>query len=411
MDLSGFTLGIEEEFQTIDPRTRELRSHMSRIVDEGQVKLQEQVKAEMHQSVVEVGTVICKNIHEAKDEIRLYFEPTQLMYENRFEFNSEVILDSPGLIKISNFSNSPEHKHIFFKVKNLLQSPRETILVKAAGQFCSSYDSVSIQYITEAEPHDPNKKMVDIEKICLNQFYPIKLTYTVQFQNDGTAPVKKVTVKDLLPSLLDPGSFHLIEPVPIMNGIQVGDDISMSMNGATKELEFTGSDGLPGLNQISPYSYAYDQTIYRFSFDVNLTAYPVDTVKNKASVTFYNGNTPIIPSLETNFAKTIGVDQFPGPDCYYSSTSESRNIFSSIQINPNPFLDQVDISFELLEKSKLDIEVRDIWGRLIKTIASREYTAGTQNFTWDGTSLPDGVYLLFLRTENGAIAKKMVKVQ
>lgn len=69
MDLSGFTLGIEEEFQTIDPQTRELRSHMSRIVDEGQVKLQEQVKAEMHQAVVEVGTVICKNIHEAREDV------------------------------------------------------------------------------------------------------------------------------------------------------------------------------------------------------------------------------------------------------------------------------------------------------------------------------------------------------
>jgi carboxylate-amine ligase len=69
MDLSGFTLGIEEEFQTIDPKTRELRSHMSRIVDEGQVKLQEQVKAEMHQAVVEVGTVICKNIQEAREDV------------------------------------------------------------------------------------------------------------------------------------------------------------------------------------------------------------------------------------------------------------------------------------------------------------------------------------------------------
>ena len=41
-----FTLGIEEEFQTIDPETRELRSHMSKLVDGGQIILQERVKAE-----------------------------------------------------------------------------------------------------------------------------------------------------------------------------------------------------------------------------------------------------------------------------------------------------------------------------------------------------------------------------
>ncbi|AMJ68154.1 carboxylate-amine ligase [Hymenobacter sp. PAMC 26628] len=64
-----FTLGIEEEFQTIDPDTRELRSHMSKIVENGKITLLEQVKAEMHESVVEVGTNICQNIHEARAEV------------------------------------------------------------------------------------------------------------------------------------------------------------------------------------------------------------------------------------------------------------------------------------------------------------------------------------------------------
>ena len=30
-----FTLGIEEEFQIVDPHTRELRSHVSEILEEG----------------------------------------------------------------------------------------------------------------------------------------------------------------------------------------------------------------------------------------------------------------------------------------------------------------------------------------------------------------------------------------
>jgi carboxylate-amine ligase len=65
-----FTLGVEEEYQIIDPETRDLRSHLSKIVDGAKIILNEQVKAEMHQSVVEVGTNICKNVCEAKDEIR-----------------------------------------------------------------------------------------------------------------------------------------------------------------------------------------------------------------------------------------------------------------------------------------------------------------------------------------------------
>ena len=64
-----FTLGIEEEFQIVDPRTRELRSHVVEILEEGVMLLGEQIKPEMIQSMVEVGTGICHNIQEARADI------------------------------------------------------------------------------------------------------------------------------------------------------------------------------------------------------------------------------------------------------------------------------------------------------------------------------------------------------
>ncbi|WP_180539127.1 carboxylate-amine ligase [Nevskia soli] len=65
-----FTIGIEEEYQTIDPVTRDLRSHLAaEILEKGKLILQERVKAEMHQSVVEVGTGICHNIQEARQDV------------------------------------------------------------------------------------------------------------------------------------------------------------------------------------------------------------------------------------------------------------------------------------------------------------------------------------------------------
>jgi glutamate---cysteine ligase / carboxylate-amine ligase len=64
-----FTLGIEEEFQSIDPESRELKSHMSKLVEGGKVILQERIKQEMHQAVVETGTNICENIAEARAEV------------------------------------------------------------------------------------------------------------------------------------------------------------------------------------------------------------------------------------------------------------------------------------------------------------------------------------------------------
>ncbi len=64
-----FTLGIEEEFQIIDPETRELRSHIQQILGEGTMTLNEQMKPEMHQSVVELGTDVCGDIHDARAQV------------------------------------------------------------------------------------------------------------------------------------------------------------------------------------------------------------------------------------------------------------------------------------------------------------------------------------------------------
>ena len=64
----SFTLGIEEEYQTVDPVTRDLRSHIkTELLAKGKRRLEERVKAEMHQSVVEVGTRICRTITEARE--------------------------------------------------------------------------------------------------------------------------------------------------------------------------------------------------------------------------------------------------------------------------------------------------------------------------------------------------------
>jgi len=64
-----YTLGIEEEFAIVDPETRELRSHIQEILEGGKVMLKEQIKPEMHQSVVELGTEICDSISCARDHV------------------------------------------------------------------------------------------------------------------------------------------------------------------------------------------------------------------------------------------------------------------------------------------------------------------------------------------------------
>ena len=69
LNYKTFTIGVEEEYMVLDPHTLELKSHQQQIVQEGHKLLQEKVKAEMHQAVVEVGTDICADADEAFNDV------------------------------------------------------------------------------------------------------------------------------------------------------------------------------------------------------------------------------------------------------------------------------------------------------------------------------------------------------
>lgn len=64
-----FTIGIEEEYQIIDVESRDLVSHVSKIIEGGRAVLSENLKYEMHESTVEMETGICANIKEAREEL------------------------------------------------------------------------------------------------------------------------------------------------------------------------------------------------------------------------------------------------------------------------------------------------------------------------------------------------------
>src|SRR2546427_10636192 len=68
MAVPRLTIGIEEEFQIVDADGH-LKSHSVALLAAARPALGEQVKAEMMQSVIEIGTRICANVTEAREEI------------------------------------------------------------------------------------------------------------------------------------------------------------------------------------------------------------------------------------------------------------------------------------------------------------------------------------------------------
>ncbi len=67
--MEELTIGIEEEYQIIDSETRELTSYISEFLHKGAMLFRDQVKPEFMQSQVEIGSNVCRNIREARQEI------------------------------------------------------------------------------------------------------------------------------------------------------------------------------------------------------------------------------------------------------------------------------------------------------------------------------------------------------
>jgi carboxylate-amine ligase len=64
----SLTIGVEEEYQIIDPETRELKSYITHLLDEG-VMVERELKPELHQSQVELGTNVCRTAAELYEEL------------------------------------------------------------------------------------------------------------------------------------------------------------------------------------------------------------------------------------------------------------------------------------------------------------------------------------------------------
>src|ERR1700688_564515 len=111
----SFTLGIEEEYQTIDPETRDLRSHIAtEMLAQGKLRLEERVKAEMHQSVIEVGTRVCKNI--------------QVVQEDLFDLRHNMIrlAEEHGLVLVAGAT----HPFADWRVQDIYPDPRYAQVVE-----------------------------------------------------------------------------------------------------------------------------------------------------------------------------------------------------------------------------------------------------------------------------------------
>ena len=90
--------------------------------------------------------------------------------------------------------------------------------------------------------------------------------------------------------------------------------------------------------------------------------------------------------------------------------------FKLMQNYPNPFNPSTTIQYEIPKAGKVEVQIFDITGRLVKNIVSKNQQAGTHKAVWNGKNesgqkVASGFYAYTIKFENAVLSKKMIHLK
>jgi uncharacterized repeat protein (TIGR01451 family) len=225
--------------------------------------------------------------------------------------------------------------------------------------------------------YDPNDKAVTPKGIGVNGDIPLatsELTYTVRFQNTGTASAINVSIIDTLDSDIAVGSLrilgtsHLASPQWLAPGIVKFNFYNIY---------------LPDSNSNEPASHGF----IRFSIKLK-PSLPLGTVINNKANIYFDSN----PAIVTNTVKNTLAN--------VSGIKEVLNSDVTVTVYPNPTTDNA--TFIINSTNLLDnysFQLTDILGNMVKTISGIN---GNQ-FTVSRSGLANGFYFYKIYNNKGVI--------
>lgn len=98
-------------------------------------------------------------------------------------------------------------------------------------------------------------------------------------------------------------------------------------------------------------------------------------------------------------------------------TSLEENLTSLLSVAyPNPFRDQIRIYFEMKETGRIQLDILDLNGKLIRRLLSGEQQAGSHSINWNGmddNNIPveSGFYFYNLTVNNHSQTGKMILIK
>lgn len=279
----------------------------------------------------------------------------------------------------SNTANFSNYDVILFSVPGGLVNGAQhfytsTIAPTGAVNDCGTYNNSGSLLQILGNAYDPNDK--NASTAYMNEAYPTgyldafiddALTYTIRFQNTGTAPAQNVYIIDTLSTLLNWTSFTLIETSHPIQVVNLGNGIM--------RFEFN-QIWLPDSTSNEPQSHGH----FTYRILENVSNPIMSSIENTAYI-YFDWNDPIITN--TTFHQNMWLDNL-------------EELEGVLQVYPNPV--QAQISLGLTEPTQ--IQIKDLHGRIV----FNERVGLGQTISVQ--SLESGIYLI----EGGRQKGKFIKL-
>ena len=227
--------------------------------------------------------------------------------------------------------------------------------------------------------YDPNDKMeAHGEQILFSSFTTNDdLTYTIRFENTGTASAINVRVNDVLDSKLDETSIKMESA----SHNYVMDRIGNNINWKFDNIELPATS----MNPIASNGYIQFKIKPKPGYAIG------DIIPNTASIYFDFNPAIITNTFQTKFVTVLALDEFEN---------------GSFVFYPNPASNFVTISLKDAANSISAIVVYDVLGKMIlQKTPSNSITSETI----DLSSVNSGIYFIEVQTENNnKVVKKLL---
>lgn len=198
------------------------------------------------------------------------------------------------------------------------------------------------------------------------------LTYTIRFENTGTAEAINIRVEDVLDDKLDESSIKMIRASHNYTLDRIGNHLTWRFDGVNLPPSVDG-------DEVTGHGYVVFQVKPKAGFALG------DVVPNTANIYFDFNPAIVTNTCTTEFVPFLGVDAFDN---------------GSLEYYPNPTASTVDFS---MKNAMIDnIEISDILGKMLlqKTVQNHQTTIDLSGFK-------SGVY--FAKLSSGA-QEKTVKL-